>query len=320
MLKRIEVTHVRAGMFIEAIEGAWQEAFLTRRRFLLKREADAQRLKASGVEAVVINTARGLDADGSRPRAVVASVLSENPIAISSSRTEADVRAARRTIQQSTQMLERIFDQFLGGGAIDLDDATPVISQISQSIGRNPSVFISVTRLKSKDEVTFLHSISVSALMIHFSRYLGLDEPTIRLMGIAGLLHDVGKLEVPPEILTKEGRLTDAEMNLIRLHPAAGHAMLSRHGNAPELVLDVCLNHHERMDGKGYPGMLSGEQISSYARIAAICDVYDAVTSIRPYKMPWSAAVAIKWMLQSEGQFDRGLLKDFAVCLAGTAT
>ncbi|MBP2444643.1 HD-GYP domain-containing protein [Rhizobium leguminosarum] len=302
MLKRIEARQVRTGMFVEAIEGVWQDPLLSKRRFLLRREMDARTLRKSGISGVVINTSRGLDIDG-----------------LPGGNIEIDTKAAHETIQKSVQVLENVFGRLQHGDGISVDQVAPVISSVSKSIDQNPTVFLSVTRLKSRDEVTFLHSISVSALMILFSRHLGLDETTVQMLGTAGLLHDVGKLEIPLEVLNKEGRLDEDEIKMIRDHPEKGHAILSRQEGMSEIVLDVCLNHHERIDGKGYPRKLSETQVSFHARLAAICDVYDAVTSVRPYRAPWSASQALKWMLGNEGHFDRRLLKKFALCLSVAA-
>lgn len=309
MLKRIEASQVRAGMFVEAVEGAWKDPLLGRHRFLVKHEADAQRLRGSGLDVVIINTSKGIDTNGMRSN--VPAYASEDPRVI-----EAQTKAARETIQKSAEQIEDVFTRIQGGAGVALDDIAPVISGLSTSLDENPAIFLSVTRLKTKDETTFLHSLSVSALMIHFARYLDFDEDTVRVIGIGGLLHDVGKLEIPQEILAKEGKLDDAEMQLIRSHPELGHAILKRQAGMPDIVLDVCLNHHERIDGRGYPNMIPGAKLSIYARLAAICDVYDAITSIRPYKQPWSPADALKWMLSRDGHFDMKLLKRFALCLS----
>ncbi|MBB4291102.1 putative nucleotidyltransferase with HDIG domain [Rhizobium leguminosarum] len=299
MLKRIDASQVRIGMFVEAIEGLWQDPLLSKRRFSVRRELDAAKIRKCATAVVVINTSKGFDTNGLPGRDI-----------------EIDSKAARETVQKSVQMLEEVFGRVQNGEGITFEQVAPVISSVSKSMDESPSVFLSVTRLKSKDEVTFLHSISVSALMILFSRHLGLDETTVQMLGTAGLLHDVGKLEIPLEVLTKEGRLEEDEIILMRRHPEQGHAILLRQEGMSDIVLDVCLNHHERIDGKGYPHGLSGSAVSLYARIATICDVYDAVTSVRPYKAPWSAGDALKWMLGVEGHFDRRLLKKFALCLS----
>lgn len=299
MLKRIEARHVRTGMFVEAVEGVWHDPLLSRRRFLLRNASDTLRLNECGDTGVIINTTKGIDAGDTSDRQI-----------------EIDVKAARETIQKSVQVLEDVFGRLQGGDAITIDQVEPVVSSVSKSMDDNPAVFISVTRLKSRDEVTFVHSLSVSALMILFSRHLGLNEEVVQTLGTAGLLHDVGKLEIPLEVLNKEGRLSEDEMKLIRDHPAKGHEILSRQEGMSDIVLDVCLNHHERIDGKGYPRKLSHGQISLHARLAAICDVYDAITSVRPYKAAWSAREALMWMAQNEGHFDRRLVRKFALCLS----
>ncbi|MBB4190837.1 HD-GYP domain-containing protein (c-di-GMP phosphodiesterase class II) [Rhizobium aethiopicum] len=299
MLKRIDAGQVCIGMFVEVIEGLWQDPFLSKRRFSLRREIDAAKIRKCGTAGVVINTSKGLDTNGLPSRDV-----------------EIDIQAARETVQKSVPLLEEAFAKLRNGDGVSIDRVAPVISSVSKSMDENPAVFLSVTRLKSKDEVTFLHSISVSALMILFSRHLALDEHTIQMLGTAGLLHDVGKLEVPLEVLNKAGPLEKDEIGLLRGHPEKGHAILSQQEGMSDIVLDVCLNHHERIDGKGYPRSLPASEVSLHARMATICDVYDAITSVRPYKAPWSASQALKWMFGAEGHFDRQLLKKFALCLS----
>lgn len=299
-------------MFVEAIEGAWHDETWQRHRFLLKGEAIVQRLRASRAGTVVINTARGSDVDEG------AFASQSALVETASDRLKAEAAAAHQTVQQSSQLLGSIFENASVGSAVSLSEVADIVGEISKSIDRNPSVFVSVTRLKSKDETTFVHSISVSALLIHFGHYLGLDEATVQLLGMSGLLHDIGKLEVPSAILNKNGSLDPDELALMRRHPETGYQILSRQEGMPPMVLDICRHHHERIDGKGYPARLSGSSFSGFARMAAICDVYDAITSARPYKKPWSAGEALAWMLKRDGQFDRRLLKKFALCLSLT--
>ena len=156
-----------------------------------------------------------------------------------------------------------------------------------------------------------MHSVAVCALMVALARQLGLDEATTRVAGLAGLMHDVGKALMPPEILNKPGRLTGAEWDEVRRHPENGHALLGRTGTNAPGVMDVVLHHHERFDGGGYPHRLEGEAISLLARMGTICDVYDAVTSNRPYKKGWDPAESIARMASWQGQFDPRLFDAF---------
>jgi HD-GYP domain-containing protein (c-di-GMP phosphodiesterase class II) len=147
--------------------------------------------------------------------------------------------------------------------------------------------------------------------MVSLGRQLGLDEATCRDAGMAGLLHDVGKAAVPQEIINKPAKLTDEEFTIIKSHPVKGHEMLLLGGIDNERVLDVCRHHHERMDGTGYPDKLTAESISLIARMSAVCDVYDAVTSDRPYKSGWDPAEAVAKMASWQGHFDTTVLQTF---------
>ncbi|OJF96770.1 HD-GYP domain-containing protein [Pararhizobium antarcticum] len=309
MLKRIEISQLRVGMFIESLEGPWLNSPLAGRRFLLESETDAQTLKRSNLSGIFINTAKGVDVPSTAKASAAVDKMRLNlqtPV-----RQKRQREAIARILSDATAMLKGVFDGASAGGDVTVAMVAPIVAQITQASQRHGDIILSMTRLKTLDEATFLHSIAVSALMIRFGRYLNLDEQTIRTLGMAGLLHDIGKLSVPSELLSKDCALSESEMYLMREHPSKGHATLSRQPDMPEIVLDVCLHHHERIDGKGYPRALAGDEISRYARIAAICDVYDAITSARPYKKAWSAQEASTWMLERKGYFDRALLLQF---------
>ena len=156
-----------------------------------------------------------------------------------------------------------------------------------------------------------MHSVAVCALMLATARQLGLSEHFVRLAGVAGLLHDVGKLTIPDAILNKPQKLSDSEFEQVKLHPEAGGSILRQNGAVDALVLDVCLHHHEKADGSGYPHRLKGEQISLFAQMGAVCDVYDAVTSNRPYNRGWDPAEAIQRMSTWTGHFDQRVFQAF---------
>jgi len=189
-----------------------------------------------------------------------------------------------------------------------------VVEQISASVLRHPTALISLTRLRTVDEYTYIHSVSVCALMTAVARQMDLPAEQVLLAGQAGLLHDVGKMRTPVEVLNKPGRLTEAEFAVMRRHPEEGVALLQQWGASAE-VIDVCLHHHEKFDGSGYPHGLAGNQISLLSRIAAVCDVYDAVSSTRPYKTAWSPAEAIRRMAEWKGHFDPRVFQAFVKTL-----
>ena len=192
----------------------------------------------------------------------------------------------------------------LGGVAIgDLEHIATCMNSSSKAL-------IEVTRLKSRDEYTFLHSIAVSALMVHLVRAVGPNEETAYDVGMGGL-HDIGKVRIPLKVLNKTGPLDEREMRLIRLHPSHGYPLLARQRDVSSVVLDICLHHHERIDGRGYQMAFPAKEITIPVRISSICALYDALTSVRAYKQAWSPRDAARFILEQKGQFDRRLVIQF---------
>jgi HD-GYP domain-containing protein (c-di-GMP phosphodiesterase class II) len=202
------------------------------------------------------------------------------------------------------------------GRAIELERVQPVVENITESILRNSGALIGLLRIKTKDDYTFLHSVSVCALLVAFCRSLGMDAETTRQAGLGGLLHDTGKALVPDAVLNKPGRLTDAEFDIIRRHPRDGYDILRRSPDIGPIPLDITLHHHERMDGTGYPDRQAGQGISKLAQMAAIVDVYDAITADRVYHKGMSAAEALRKIYEwSKFHFDPTLVHAFMRCV-----
>lgn len=300
MLKRINLKQVRVGMFIEAIEGHWIDHPFWRNQFRLDRARDVEKLKSSNAAAVVIDTDKGLDVVS--PSATKESAAApKNP----------SLKRALETIEQSKPLITEMFENARMGGAVPVSHAAQAVRHIAICMQQSSRALIEVTRLKSRDEYTFLHSIAVSGLMVHLARAVDLDEETVRDVGMGGLLHDIGKMRIPLKVLNKVGPLSDEEMDQIRLHPRHGYELLAPQGGVSRVILDICLHHHESIDGRGYPKGLAGSEISVPVRICSICDVYDALTSARAYKKAWSPTDAARFMLEQEGRFDRRLLMQF---------
>ncbi|WP_312862857.1 HD-GYP domain-containing protein [Rhizobium sp. P28RR-XV] len=221
------------------------------------------------------------------------------------------VRLAKRLIKEAIPDVRHLFNRARRCRDIRYDSAGRVIGKLMSRSSVEVVALIGAEKPESGQEGTLLHSLAVSASMIAFGRSLALNEDAVSLLGFGGLLHDIGKMALSPKLLERSGPLDTAEFALIRKHPELGHEMLRQIEDIPKAVLDVCLYHHERFDGSGYPYGLVGAEIPEVARIAAICDVYDALTTIRPYKTAWSPREAIDAMLRSTGQFDPVLLDAF---------
>nr|WP_286675023.1 HD-GYP domain-containing protein [Pseudomonas subflava] len=325
VLKRIPVSDLMVGMYIHEFCGSWMDHPFWKGRFLLDSERDLQRVRESDVAEVWIDVAKGVDVAEGQASQTVAEVEAEaerrlqeaaqGSVAPARASLDQEVRRALKLCAQAKAAVVQMFSDARMGQAIVLEHVTELVQEISDSVLRHPNALISLARLKTSDEYTYMHSVAVCALMIAMARQLGLSEEHVREAGEAGLLHDIGKMAIPDAILNKPGKLTDAEFGTMRSHPEAGARMLLDCRQISALVLDVCLHHHEKFDGSGYPHRLAGEQISLFARMGAVCDVYDAITSDRPYKKGWDPAEAIRKMAEWKGHFDPQLFQAFVKSL-----
>ena len=323
MLKKISTVEVRLGMYLQSLEGAWLSHPFWKTKFVLSDPADLAALKGSGVQAVWIDVDKGIDVPAVEPPkpgpATASAAPAAGPAPSATPAAPAPLRAsmedelgrAAEVLHRSKQAVTALFNEARLGKAIDSEVCLPIVSEIASSLARNPSAFVSLARLKTRDDYTYMHSVAVCGLMVALARHMGLPDGQVREAGLAGLLHDVGKMQMPLEVLNKPGALTDAEFSVMRTHPERGFDLLREGVKVPAPALDVCLHHHERMDGTGYPHKLAGEQISLLARMGAVCDVYDAITSTRPYKAAWDPAGSLQRMSQWKGQFDPGIFQAF---------
>ena len=320
MLKRIAVAELRIGMYIHEFCGSWMDHPFWKGRFLLDNERDLQRVLDSDVHEVWIDVSKGRDVAPGQASQSVAEVEAETEAQLlaADSRTppartslDQEVQRALKLCAQAKAAVVEMFNDARMGQAIALEHVGELVQEISDSVLRHPNALISLARLKTSDEYTYMHSVAVCALMIALARQLGMSEEQVREAGEAGLLHDIGKMAIPDAILNKPDKLTDAEFGTMRGHPEQGTRMLLDCRQVSALVLDVCLHHHEKFDGSGYPHRLVGEQISLFARMGAVCDVYDAITSDRPYKKGWDPAEAIRKMAEWKGHFDPQVFQVF---------
>lgn len=316
MLKKVATSQITIGMYIHSVEGSWLGHSLWKTRFVIKDEDTLKRVRACGAEELWIDVTQGVDIGAHAPaQASTASTAAPPPApapAAKSTTSVADeLRTANKILERSKETVTSLFASARMGNAVDTRECSALVDQVVASVGRHSDALVSLCRLKTADEYTYMHSVAVCALMVSLGRQLGLDDAACHSAGMAGLLHDIGKSVMPMDVLNKPGKLTDAEFEIMKSHAARGHEILLAGGIDSADTLDVCRHHHERIDGKGYPDGLSGEQISLVARMGAVCDVYDAITSNRPYKAGWDPAESVARMVSWEGHFDTVVLQTF---------
>lgn len=312
MLKKIPISQLRTGMFLASVEGPWLKHSLWKTRALIKDQEALARVRTCGAAECWIDLSQGADVASPTQTGVQPTVAPTPAVKPTVRKSMADeLQNAANILKRAKGIVTTLFAEARMGNAVNTGDCGPLVSDIVESVDRNSDALISLCRLKSADEYTYLHSVSVCGLMVSLGRQLGLDEAGCRDAGMAGLLHDVGKAAMPQDIINKPGKLTDEEFTLIKSHPVRGHEMLLQSGVDNERVLDVCRHHHERIDGGGYPDKLGEENISLLARMSAVCDVYDAITSNRPYKAGWDPAESVARMASWQGHFDASVLQTF---------
>ncbi len=319
MRKRIRLKDLQIGMFVEDDDFANTGGSEMSGAFRVSSSDQVESLIKSPLMSVVINTEKGCDLQppSRRNRAVPAGTFKAEMI---SRYSVAEAEAAEEAINDIAPHVRQILVDVRLGQDISFQAINETTDRVLSAAFSNSGAFLTLLQLKTKDTGAFLHSIAVSALMVTFGSALGLSDEEIRGLGVAGLVHDIGKMCLPPTLLSKSGALSPSELAVTRTHPQLGYDLLKTIPDIHSTALDVTRYHHEKYDGTGYPDRLIGAAIPIGARIAAICDVYDALTTVRPYKRAWTQAEAVDFMLRSNGHFDPSLLRTFVshMIISGT--
>ncbi len=218
---------------------------------------------------------------------------------------EDSMRFAKRTLLAVTRP----------NGEVSLNEAEDVIAAMLDSVSRNHNAFMGIIKLRARDEYTYTHSVNVAALATLFARHLGFSADNARRIGVAGLLHDLGKSFIPDEILHSPKRLSEEQFAVMKQHPELGYRQVRNIEGLPQEVMQGILEHHERFDGRGYPKGLKGDKISMVGRILGIVDTYDAMTSSRVFKDPMLPHKALSLIYSMRGEsFQTEILEQFIRC------
>lgn len=319
MTKKIDVRQLKPGMYIADLGSEWMAHPFLRNSFAVKDEATIAKIVKSGIHEVYIDPGKGHDVEDAPTRHEVEKRLEQEMLraAVEPAPTRRVTAAeemgkAKRIHAEAHKIIHNIMQDVRLGEQVRLEKIEPVVEQMTESILRNGGALLSLCQVKNKDDYTFLHSVSVCVLQVSFCRAVGLDGATIHLAGIGGLLHDIGKVRVPDTILNKAGRLTDEEFKVMKCHAVESKHILDQTEGISQVSIQVAYQHHERHDGSGYPEGLKGEAISQMGRMAAICDVYDAISSNRVYHKGLAPHEALRKIFEwSKFHFDPALVQQF---------
>jgi len=327
MIKKVKVEQLRPGVFVHRFDSGWlSHPFLFNRKRIRDRHA-IDKMIEWGVEHVYIDTDRGLDIEDARhphepePASAIeidfvdAREESVEPPLIQVSFQD-EIVAAKAVRSKARQVIHRLLDDVRGGNAIDIDEAHDLVTDMDNSVRRNKDALLLLMQVRNRDEYTFMHSVSVGALLIAFCRSMGLDGEAARTIGLGGLLHDVGKMGVPLAILNKPASLTDAEFAIVKQHAVYCRDILEKMVQVPETAALIARQHHERFDGTGYPYNLKGDEISPAAQMAGIVDVFDAITADRCYHNGMDQVSALRKIYSMrDSHFNERLVQRFIRCV-----
>jgi putative nucleotidyltransferase with HDIG domain len=318
MQRRIHIDELRPGMQVEKLDRSWLDTPFFRHKMTITSSEQIAQLKACGVRTLVVTVEAEEIAEPpeTKPDITSTPVLTapEETAPVSSMvPLEEELPTARQTYQAAKNIVEHAMQDTRLGRAINMDEVHRVVSDMTDSVLRNPDALTSLSRLKKFDEYTFYHSVNTSILAMSLGRHLDFDRNALHQIGVGTLLHDIGKIKIPPEILNKPGRFEAREMEIMKQHVLRGVEVLSTTTELGDCYLRPALEHHERIDGTGYPHRRVRSELSQFGLIAAVVDIYDAMTSDRCYHKGQSAHEALQFLyrLSLKGHLDPILVQQF---------
>ena len=318
MTKRIGIDELQPGMLIEKLDRSWLSTPFFRHKITIISHQQIAQLKACGVQTVVVRLdaeeireaptpEEGLPNDSNVP--VVEEPVSAPPVVP----FEEELAVAKEVYQAAKIVIQTAMNDTRLGRAINVEAVREVVSDMADSVFRNRDALPSLSRLKRFDEYTFYHSVNTSLLAMSLGQSLGFDRAAIHLAGVGTLLHDIGKMKIPLEILNKPGRFEAHEIEIMKQHVLRGVEVLSSTTGLGDSYVQPALEHHERVNGAGYPHRRAKQDISQFGLITAVVDIYDAMTSDRCYHKgkPAHEILQLLYRLSLEGHLDSTLVQRF---------
>ncbi|EMP55019.1 metal-dependent phosphohydrolase, HD subdomain protein [Marinobacter santoriniensis NKSG1] len=324
MIKRIPVSALKVGMYITDLNNDWIPHNTQRKRGFIKREETIEKIRRMGVTFIYIDTERGLDTQDAE---TAAEVDRRNEAALQQAGETRPGLKAATPMQEEIVVAQQIHSQAQGlvgsflnnvkvGTAVDVAPIHQLADELQNSVLRNANALSCLGRIREKDNYLLEHSVNLSVLMSLFGNFRKLSPDVLHQTIVGALLHDLGKILTPDDILHKPGRLTAEEFEVMKLHARHSRDILSSTEGIGEITIITAAQHHEKLDGSGYPEGLKGDEISEYGRMVAITDVYDAITSDRVYHKGMTPTQGLKKLLEWSGEhLDPVLVKQFIRCL-----
>ncbi|MFC1748095.1 HD-GYP domain-containing protein [Pseudomonadota bacterium] len=320
MKRKIKSEDLQLGMYVEELDRPWLETPFLFQGFSVERREDLETLREL-CEYVYIDDEKifAPGESGSQP--------TQGAVNISPEEEEDDSAEALIVVEEAFQQAQVVHTtaktaftslskQIRLGTVVDVDTVEEALAEMVESIMRNPEALMLLSKLEQHRDDAAAHAINCSILALNYGSYIGLEGERLHELGMAALFHDVGETAVPLKVLKHGGRKTEEEVALFRRHTELGKAMLSKMKGIPPCAIDVAYSHHERVDGKGYPKGIKGDQLSTYSKIVSIVDVYEWVTSGAAGGNALTASEASRYIYrQRDEMFDGDTCEKFIQCL-----
>lgn len=317
MKQKIDISELRQGMYVSGLDRPWLESPFPFQGFLINSDIELDELKEL-CQFVYIDLERGAASTSEKelPTKSESNTVSDQKQRPYIVKFEDEIPPAQELRSEASTYMEQVFRDVRAGKSIEGKQVRKVVAGMVASILRNPDALVLLSSLREHDEFAVAHSINVCTLCLAFGRYMGFSANELTELGMGGLLHDVGEIRVPTNIMRREGLLSKEESLLMQTHTTHGADILRNSSDIPTSAIDIALTHHERSNGKGYPEGIYEKEIGYYSRIVGMIDVYDSVTTSHGHRHGISSTEALKNMYNwRDTLFDAKLIENFIQCL-----
>jgi len=324
MIKKVKVEQLKPGMYIDDLNATWLKHPFFGNSLKVKNDKVIETIISNGIKEVYIDTDLGLDVPDAPTKDEIHKALDKKIIKIAEQKTDLvqpvsvyeEINHAKKVKNEAKKTVQKVMDDVMGGKKIERERIEDLVDNITNSVFRNQDALMGLGKMRKVDEYLYNHSMSVCVLMTSFAKQFGFDTDTIREIGMGAMLHDIGTTKVPISIRHKTTELSDGEYKEIKEHVEYGRNILEETSGVSDTSIITAYQHHERLNGSGYPNGLKGDEISVYGQAIAIVDVYDALTSKRCYKRQITPTEALKILFEWEGDhFNGEFIQKFIRCI-----
>lgn len=312
-LIKLPVSQLTLGMFVSAIDKNDKGQLAIANAGQIKHKDAILKLAKSGIKFVWVDADRSAEHCGLKKKITNDNQTDNKKALISRDKQQAQ---AKVMLTEAKDLIRKVLSETFEGKAIEVAPFEALADTMIESVMLDADALKCMSALRSKDAYLLEHSVNVAFLLVTFGKYLKLDRVMLREMAVGGILHDIGKIKVDNKVLHKPGKLTPEEFEHMKLHQVYALEIMNETTGLSQISKDISLMHHEKLDGRGYPRGLKGDEIPRHGRMSCIVDIFDALTATRCYKEAMSPAAAFKILLSlTPFHLDQELVYEFIRCI-----